>query len=209
MGGFVRVRLAAIADHAGERWLGRRERRDADLQHLVGVDTAVIELAPDARQQNLQFVGGPAEGAGKEANGDGLVAFGVVDELVLAHLLEFLVPGPCVDRHLVHHGVHIDEPGILEPALELRPTRHALAVLPRSAGQMFEKIQMPDALLVCVIVGHQVWIYILALHPGAGFQMSTEVSTWGIGLVHGGPTYKPSSVASASCQLIQSSYVSE
>jgi hypothetical protein len=135
------------------------------------VDAAILELVPDFGEKDLKLVGLPVQGPREQAHCDALVAFAIVDELISANLLQFLVLWPCVDWYLVKGLPDIDEAGRLEPGLEFGVQRHILAVLEGRPAQHVSEDEMILVFVDGAIVGGETGIQLLYLKVAARLEV--------------------------------------
>ena len=95
------------------------------------MDTPIFELLPQPGQEHLELGRLPAQHTREQADADTLVAFGIVDELILADLFELLVLGPGVHGDLEEVLLDIHKACVFNPLLVLAVYGNWLAILLR------------------------------------------------------------------------------
>lgn len=117
------------------------------------MDRPILELLPQSGEKHLELSWLPAQHARKQANPDALVALGVVDELVLAYLLELLVLRPGVYGDLEEVLLDVHKACIFYPLLVLGVDGNRFAILLRGFDDFRSVEEVHMALCCASIVG--------------------------------------------------------
>lgn len=140
------------------------------------MDVRVGNVFADVHERHLDFCLALAQDPVHKPVAKGLQAVLHIELPHLSNLFEALVAWPAVDRQLVHLFLHVNEPGSLEPALELGCSHER----PLGANAGLDYIAAPHKQRHilgqgAIIAVHHV-LELLALEPTTGLQAGKRLA---------------------------------
>lgn len=132
---------------------------------------AVLEFGTCFGHEDLELERRPLENACEEADPDAFVTFEVVEQLVLADLLELPILGPRIDGNFEEVFLDIDEACFLHKVPVFGVERNSFAISSGGLANHFGVLLVVGTLLMATVVRGQADIEILDLKVATWFEV--------------------------------------